>query len=58
MSFTILFIEKKEKLYTKIFQPNKNTIDINYILFQMPKQELAEIFWSKREMSYIKAIVW
>lgn len=44
MLFTISIIKKEEKLYMKIYYPDKNTININYIFFQTPKQELTKIF--------------
>lgn len=37
----ISIIEKEEELYTKIYYPNKDTINTNYQLLQIPKQELA-----------------
>lgn len=37
MPFAIPIIKKEEKLYAKIYQPNKNTIDTNHIFFPMFK---------------------
>lgn len=54
---TIPIIEEEEELYAEIHHPNKDTIDTNYALFQMPKQELAEIFHSKRETFYMKVTI-
>lgn len=34
---TILIIKEEEELYADIYQPDKNTVDINHALLQMPK---------------------
>lgn len=41
---TISIIKKEEKLYIEIYQPDKNIVNINYALFQIPKYKLAKFF--------------
>ena len=57
MLSTIPINEKKEKLYAKIYYSIKNIADTNHALFQIPKEELAEIFWSKKEMIRMKITI-
>lgn len=53
MLSAISIIEEKEEFYTEIYQPDKNIVDNNYILLQMPKKKLAKIFQLKK-----KARIW
>lgn len=34
---TILIIKEEKEPYTDIYQPDKNIVDINHVLLQMPK---------------------
>lgn len=57
MPSAIPIIEEEEKLYVEIHYPNKDIVDTNYALFQIAKQEFAEILESKKEIFWIKAII-
>lgn len=57
MPLTIPIIEKEKKLYAIIYHPNKDTIDNNHALLQMPKYELAEILKSKRKAFFRKITI-
>lgn len=50
-------IEKKE-YYADIQYSNKNVIDTNHTILQIPKEELAEIFQSTREVFHMKVTIW
>lgn len=47
ISSTISIIKKEEELYINIDHLNKDIIDTNHALLQMPKQELTKIFQLK-----------
>ncbi len=54
----IPIIEEEEKLYAKIHHLDQDIIDTNHALFQIQKQELAEILQSKGEVFRMKATIW
>lgn len=57
MLFTILIIRKVEKLYIKIYHPDKVIINTNYSLFQLSKYKLTIILYLKKGVFYMKATI-
>lgn len=57
ISLTILIIDKKKKLYTKIYHLDKDTIKTNHVLVQMLEKKCVQIFHSKKEAFCIKTII-
>ena len=55
--FDIPIIDEKEKLYAKIHQSDEDIVDINHALFQILKEELAEILQSKGEAFRMKTTI-
>lgn len=49
MLFTISIIEKEKKFCIEINNFNKDIVETNHILIQMPKHRLVKIFQSNKE---------
>ena len=58
MSSAIPIIEEEKELYAEIYPSDKGIVDTNHALFQIPKEELAEILQSKEEAFCMKVTIW